>query len=139
MTSTFVLGQYVYLSRKFLVAGNAARLSKNLSTLDVGSVNTTKQSTDVITSLCLIQQFVEHFDTGYNGLSGLFTNTNDFNFLVQVQCTTLYTAGSNSTTTGDGEYVLDRHKERLVGITLRIGDVLVNSVHKLHDLVAPLA
>ena len=139
MTTTLVLGQNVNLSGKLLVAGNGSGLSKNLSSFDIGSLDTTKQRTDVITSLCLIQHLTEHLDTGYNGLLLLFLDTNDLNFVVQVQNTTLYSTGSNGTTTCDGEYVLDRHQERLVGITLRIRDVGIYSVHQLHDLVAPLA
>ena len=139
MTATLVLGQNVYLSRKFLVAGNCAGFRKNLSSLDVGSLDTTKQNTDVITSLSLVKQLTEHLDTGYNGLLSLFLNADDFNFIRHMQSTTLYSTGSNGTTTCDGEYVLDRHKERLICITLRIRNIIVNSAHELHDLVAPLA
>ena len=56
-----------------------------------------------------------------------------------MQNTTLYTAGSNGTTTGNGEYVLYRHQERLVRITLRIRNPGIYSIHQLKDLVAPLA
>ena len=69
MTSTFILGQNVYLSGKLSVAGNSTGLSQNLSSFDFSSLDTTKQSTDVITSLCLIQHLTEHFDTGYNSLT----------------------------------------------------------------------
>ena len=139
MTSTFILGQNVYLSGKLSVAGNSTGLSQNLSSFDFSSLDTTKQSTDVITSLCLIQHLTEHFDTGYNSLLGLFLDTNDFNFIIQMQNTTLYTTGSNGTTTGNGEYVLDGHQERLISITLRIRDIRIYSIHQFHDLVAPLA
>ena len=40
MTATLVLGQNVYLSGKFLVAGNAARFCQNLSSFDFSSLNT---------------------------------------------------------------------------------------------------
>ena len=56
-----------------------------------------------------------------------------------MQNTTLYTTGSNGTTTGNGEYVLDGHQERLISITLRIRDIRIYSIHQFHDLVAPLA
>ena len=52
--------------------------------------------------------------------------------------TALDTSGNNSTTTGDGEDVLDRHEERLLVLTDRDGDVLVDSGHELHNLVFPL-
>ena len=66
-------------------------------------------------------------------------DTNDLNLIVQMKNTTLYTAGSNGTTTSNGEYVLDWHQERLISLTLRIRDPAINCIHKLHDLVAPLA
>ena len=138
MTATLIFGQNVNLSGEFGMAGNSTRFSNNLSTNDICSLNTTKQSTDVITSLCLIQEFTEHLDTGYNSFLLLLFNAKDFNLIVQMKNTTLYTTGSYSTTTSDGEYVLDRHKERLVGITLRIRNVGIYGIHKLHDLVAPL-
>ena len=47
--------------------------------------------------------------------------------------------GSNGTTTGDCEDVLDGHKERLVVLTLRVGDILIDCIHEFHDVVSPLA
>ena len=139
MTTTLVFRQYVNLSRKFSVAGYRTGFSKNLSSFDISSLDTTKQNTDVITSLCLIQQLTEHLDTCYNRLLCLFLNTDDLNIIRHVQCTTLYSTCSNGTTACDGEYVLDRHKERLICVTLRIRNILINCAHQLHDLVAPLA
>ena len=95
MTSTFILGQNLYLSGKLSVAGNSTGLSQNLSSFNFSSLDTTKQSTDVITSLCLIQHLTEHFDTGYNSLLGLFFDTNDFYFIIQMQNASLNTASSS--------------------------------------------
>ena len=47
------------------------------------------------------------------------------------------TTSCYSTTTRDREDVFDRHKEWLIDITWRKWDPVVNSVHKLHDLVFP--
>ena len=46
---------------------------------------------------------------------------------------TLNSTGSNSTTAGDGEDVLNRHQERLVSLTFRGRDVVVNSIHQVED------
>ena len=70
MTSAFFLGQYVYLSGKLLMTGNSTRLTKNLTSNDIGSLNTTKKCTDVITSFCAVEELTEHFDTCYNNFSG---------------------------------------------------------------------
>ena len=113
--------------------------AQTLTSLDLSSLNTTKQCTDVITSLSLVKQLTEHLDTSYNSLTGLLVDTNDLNLIVQMQNTTLYTTGSYSTTTSNGEYVLYRHQEWLISLTLWIWNPGINCVHKLHDLVAPWA
>ena len=64
MTATLVLGQNVYLTGELVMRGDGAGLSQNLSSLDLSSLNTTKQSTDVITSLAFVQQLVEHLNAG---------------------------------------------------------------------------
>ena len=76
---------------------------------------------------------MEHLNTGNNSFLFLFGKTNDFNFVAGMDLATFYTAGNNGTTTGDGEDVFDRHKERKVCFTFRSGDVAVNSVHKICD------
>ena len=129
MTAALVFCQNVNLSCEFLMALYRTRFYKTLTSLDISSLNTTKQSADVVTSLSLIQELTEHLDTGYNGLTSLLVNTNDLNLVVELQSTTLYTAGCNSTTACDGEYVLDRHKERLICVTNWIRNVAVNSIH----------
>ena len=43
---------------------NGAGLGQNLATLDVGSLDTTQQNTDVIASLSEVQQLAEHLDAG---------------------------------------------------------------------------
>ena len=48
MTAAFVLGQDVDLRLEDLVGMDSAGLSQNLATLDLGTVNTTQQSADVI-------------------------------------------------------------------------------------------
>ena len=139
MTSTFIFGQNVYLSGKFVVAGYRTWFTQNLTSFDLSSLDTTKQGTDVVTSLSLVKQLTEHLNTCYNSLLGLLMDTNDLYFIRYVKSTTLYSTSSNGSTTCDGEYVLYRHQERLVNVTLRIRNVAVNSVHQFHDLVAPLA
>ena len=49
MTAALVLGQNVNLSGELVMALNRTRFSQNLSALDLGSLNATQQSADVIT------------------------------------------------------------------------------------------
>ena len=139
MTATLVFCQNVNLSCKFLMAFYRTWFNETLTSLDLCSLNTTKKSTDVITSLSLIKEFTEHLDTSYNYFTNLFRDTDDFNFIRYMKCTTLYTACSNCTTACDGEYVLYRHKERFVCPTNWVRNIAVNCSHKFKNFVAPLA
>ena len=81
MTSTFIFGQNVYLSGKFVVAGYRTWFTQNLTSFDLSSLDTTKQGTDVVTSLSLVKQLTEHLNTCYNSLLGLLMDTNDLYFI----------------------------------------------------------
>ena len=84
MTAALILGQNVHLSGELLMALYGTALNKPLSSLDLVSLNATKQSADVVAGLSLIQKLTEHLDTGYNGLSGLLMDTNDLNLVVEL-------------------------------------------------------
>ena len=112
---------------------NGTGLGQNLTTLDLGLSHATQQSADVVASLSVVQQLVEHLDTGNGGLTLLVGQTNDLDLLVQVQHATLHTTGSNGTTAGDGEHVLDGHQEGHILLAVGGGDPSVNSVHQLLD------
>ncbi len=58
-----------------------------------------EQSADVVTSLSLGQQLVEHLDTGNDGGDLLIGQTDDLNGIVDLQSTSLHTTSGNSTTT----------------------------------------
>ena len=55
VTAAFVLGQNVDLRLEDLVGMDRTGLSQNLATLDLGTINTTQQSADVIASLSELQ------------------------------------------------------------------------------------
>ena len=133
MTAAFVLGQNVNLALELGVRVNRARLGQNLTALDVGSLDTTEQNADVVASLSKVEELAEHFDARNNGLSSLVGEADDFDFVRHLQNATLNSTGSNSTTAGDGEDVLNRHQERLVSLTFRGRDVVVNSIHQVED------
>ena len=84
MTAALVLGQYVYLSGKLVMALNGTGLAKALASLDLRSLNATQQSADVVASLSLVKQLTEHLDTGNNGLAYILMDTNDLNLVVEL-------------------------------------------------------
>src|SRR5699024_246688 len=138
VTAALVLGQNVDGAFELAVRGVSARLSDNLATLDILTLQTTQQQCSVVASLSGIQQLVEHLDGGDGGLGGLLADAQDLDLVVQVQDATLNTAGNDGAATGNGEDVLNRHQERLVGLALRVRDGLVASLHQLEDGVDPL-
>ena len=68
---------------------NGAGLGKNLSTLDLISLNTTKKSADVVAGLSVIEGLAEHLDSGADGLALLFLKTNDLKLVAGSQLSTL--------------------------------------------------
>src|SRR5699024_1662872 len=100
VTAAFFLGQDVNLAGELGVGMNGAGLAENLTTLDVLLVDTTQQSADVVAGFCVVQQLVEHFDVGHDGVLLVLTQANDLDSLVLLDDATLHTAGSNSTTAG---------------------------------------
>ena len=133
MTATLILFQNVNLAMESGVRMDGTWFAQYLTTFDVGSLNTTEQSADVVASLSEVQQFSKHLDTGYNGLHLLFLQANNLNLFGEFQNASLNSTGSNSTTTGDGEDVLDWHQEWQVLVSLWSWDVFINSIHQLID------
>src|SRR5690606_35994467 len=98
----------------------------------------TQQETDVVTGKTLIEELAEHLHTSDHGtLVG--TEADQLDLLADLDATTLNTPRGNSTTTRDREDILDGHQERLVDVTRRLGDVAVDRIHQLADLLTPLA
>ena len=114
MTAAFFLGQNVNLGIEVSVGVDGTGLCQNLTTLNLGPLDTAEKSTDVVACDRLIEELTEHFNAGNNGLLG-FAETDDLNGIVYLYNTALNTTGCNGAAAGDGEYVLNGHKEGLVG------------------------
>ncbi len=84
--------------------------------------------------MCLIQQLPEHLNAGGYGLARLVSKANDGNFVSNLDYAALYTTGSNSSTSSDGEYVFNWHQEWLVNVPLWGGNVFINSIHESLEL-----
>ncbi|KHF33821.1 hypothetical protein CM49_03931 [Paenibacillus sp. P1XP2] len=139
VTATFFFSQYVNLSSKLSVWVYGSWFSKYLTAFDFFTVYTAKKSTDVVAGLSGVKQFAEHFNAGNDGFFSFFSNTDDFNFVADFNCSTLYAASSNGTAASDGEHVFDWHKERFVSVALWSWDVLVDDVEHFNDFFSPLA
>src|SRR3954471_13655724 len=136
VTAALFLGQDVDLGLELRVRGDRARLGQNLAALDVLALDTAEQEADVVARLTLIEELAEHFDAR-DDLLLRRTDTDDLDFLTDLDDSALDTARDNRAAARDREDVFDRHQERLVDRALRKRDVAVDRVHELHDLRAP--
>src|SRR5512139_946065 len=132
VTAALVLRQDVNFRLEVGVRRDRARLAEHLATLDVVAANATKQRTDVVAGLTLIEQLAEHLDAGDDGLLSVL-DADDLDFLANLHDAGLDTAGHDGAAARDREHVFDRHQERLVQRTFRLGDPLVNGGHQLED------
>src|SRR5699024_5214156 len=92
----------------------------------------------VVASFGVVHHLAEHLDTGNGGGEGLLLDTDDLDVFVDVQLTALNTTGDNGATTGNGEDVLDRHQEWLIGLTEWVVDRVIASLHQVNDGLYPL-
>ena len=139
VTTTLLLLEDVDGSLKLRVRLHGARSADDHTTLQLILVNTTEQDTYVVTCLTTGGHILlEGLHAGYGRLQAISTETDDLYSVTGLDATGLYTAGSYGTTTGDGEDILDRHEERLVQLVLGSGDILIDSIHQVHNGVDPL-
>src|SRR5690554_2878223 len=133
VTTAFILAQHVHFSFELGVRLDGARLGQNLTALNVFTLGTAQQNTNVLTGTTFVEQLAEHLNTSTGGLDGIF-DTNNFHFFLDAHDATLNTTSHNSTATGNGEHVFDRHQERLVDGTLWLRDVGIQSFYQcLHS------
>ena len=109
-----------------------ARLGEDLAALDFLLVDAAEEGADIVASAALVEELVEHLDAGYDrGLGRL--DADDLDRLVDLDDTALDAARDDRATAGDGENILDRHQEGLVGDALGIGEEGVHGVQELLD------
>jgi len=108
-------------------------LCQNLTTFYLVVADTTQQNTNVVPGFTKVQRLVEHFNTRNSRLQDFVLQTNDFNFVADLNGTTVNTTGNNSTTTSDSENVFDWQHEWLVSRTLWSWDVFVDNIHQVQD------
>src|SRR6478672_81889 len=134
VTTAFFLGQDVSLSLELGVRLDRTRLRQHLAALDFLALGTAEQRTDVVAGLALIEQLAEHFDARDDGLLGV-AQTDDFDFLADLDHAALDAAGHHGAAARDREHVFHRHQERLVDRTRRLRNALVDGLHKFEDRV----
>src|SRR5690242_242005 len=138
VAAALFLGEDVGLGLELGVRLDRTGLAEHLAALDFLALGAAEQRADVVAGLALIEQLAEHFDAGDRGLLGV-AQTDDLDFVADLDDAALDTAGHDGAAAGDREHVFNRHQERLVDRPLRLRNVFVDILHQLEDrLVAEL-
>src|SRR5581483_4679479 len=132
VTAALLLLQAVDLRLVLRMRRDRAGLAEHLAALDLLPLRATKQAADVVAGTSLVEDLAEHLDAGHDRL-GRVLDPDDLDLIAGVDDALLDTAGGDGAAPGDREDVLDRHQERLVEITLGLGDVIVESLRQLED------
>src|SRR3954467_5422883 len=136
--AAFVLAQDVDLGLELGVRRRRAGLDDDHAALDVLALGAAQQQADVLTGLTLVEQLAKHLDAGDRRGLLLLADADDVDRLVDLDDAALDAAGDDGAATRDGEHVLDRHEERLFDLTHRLRHGVVDGVHQLDQLGAPL-
>src|SRR5438552_9694241 len=113
VATALLLGQDVGLSLELGVRLDRTGLAEHLAALDFLALGAAEQRPDVVAGLALIEQLAEHFDAGDGRLLG-GAQTDDLDFLADLDDAALDTAGHHGAAAGDRAPVFHRHHERLV-------------------------
>src|SRR5712692_2966886 len=137
VAAAFLLGQDVHVGLEVGVWGNGAWLAEHLAPLHLLLLDASEQRADVVAGDALVEQLAKHLDAGAHRLLGR-TQSDDLYLVADLDPALLDLAGDDGAATLDGEHVLDRHLERLVGLADRLGNVGVDRIEQLDDLLLPL-
>src|SRR6185437_8611620 len=125
-----VLGQDVDLRLELGVRSIGAWLDDDLAALHFLALDAAEQQTGVVTCLALVEDLVEHLDTGHGRLLVLLLDADDLNLIASVDHAALDPAGDHGAAAGDREHVLDRHEEGLLGVANGLWDRVVAGIHQ---------
>lgn len=135
VSATLLLSEDVEGSKELSVGLDGARGTDDHTTADILTADTTDEETRVVTGLGLLTGLLESLNISDLGLHDLSALSNKLNLLVALQDTTLNAARDDGSTASDGEDILDGHEERLVKVTLRGRDPLVDLLEEFVDSV----
>src|SRR5690606_28433023 len=135
VTAALVLGQNVNLALELGVRLDRARLTDDLTALDLVLLDAAEQDADVVAGHALIERLVEHLDAR-DGRLDVGSQTDDLGLIANLDDATLDTTRGNRATTLDREHILDGGEVRLVCHTRRLGDVAVKRGEQLVQRLA---
>src|SRR5215218_419681 len=137
VAAALLLLQHVHLGLELRVRGDRPGLAQHLPALDLLALGAAQQAADVVAGLPLVEDLAEHLDAGDDrGLRR--EDADDLDVVARVHDALLDAAGRHSAAAGDREDVLDRHQERAVERALGLGDVGVELLGEVEDLLRVL-
>src|SRR3990170_7637605 len=130
MTTTLLLGQYIYLCLKLSVRSYTPGLGQYHPALHILLLRTPQQYTKIVSGLTLIQYLAKHlYSRHYTLLRRSYPN---YLYLIPYpHYPALHTPGNHCPTTGYRKHILYRHHKRLVYLTLRRNYIIINRLHQL--------
>lgn len=134
VATTLLFAEDVHGNEELPVGLDLSGNGNDHTTADILALDTTEEETGVVTSTRLLAGLLEGLDIGDLGLDGRGTLTDELDFLVPLQDTTLDTSRNDGTTAGNREDILNGHEEGLVGLTGGGGDPGVDSLEELINL-----
>src|SRR3954449_5740790 len=137
VAAALLLLQHVHLGLELRVRGDRPRLAQHLPALDVLALRTAQQAADVVAGLALIEDLAEHLDARHDRVRRR-ADADDLHVVARVDDALLDAARRDRAAAGDREDVLDRHQERAVERALGLGDVGVELLGDVEDLLRVL-
>jgi hypothetical protein len=106
----------------------SSRLAENHSSPNIFTLDATDEGADLVASVSLFEDLVEHFNAGDGRLESLVV-ADELCLLSLLEDTSLEAARDDSASAGNRVDALDGHHERLVQVANRRGD-RVNGFHQ---------
>src|SRR4029453_15141493 len=100
-------------------------LGQDLAALDLVALDAAQQRPDVVAGLTLVEQLLEHLDTGHDDIARRL-DADHLDLVAGLHDAALNAPRGDRSATLDAEDVLDGHQERLVDVALGRGDVRVD-------------
>jgi hypothetical protein len=135
VATALLLAQHVHGDEEALVGLDLAGHGDDHAATDVLALDATEKETGVVACARLVAGLLEGLDVGDLGLDAGGAFADKLDFAVLLEDTALHTAGDNSSTSGNGEDVLNGHEEGLLGVTGGGGDPAVDGLEQLVNLL----
>lgn len=134
-TTSFLFGEDIEVTLHISENLLGSWLRDDLSSLDVISADTSQEETNVISSLTVVEGLFEGFDTGDSGLDGLLSHSENFDFLTDLQLSSVDGSGDDGSSSWNLERSFDGEEEWLIEISGWWLDVVVHDSEKFFDFL----